>query len=275
MSGPLPVAVVTGAGRGIGRAIALRLAATHTVVAMGRDAQRLESLADECGALPVVVDVADPGSVGDAWTVVTERVGDPDLLVNNAGVSEPAGPVWEQDVAQWWRVFEVNVRGTFLTCRATLPAMVARGNGRIVNVSSNAAFFPASRDLGLFDVPAYMSSKAAVVRLTEVMAGETAGTGVSVFAISPGTVKTDMTASIPAFHEDWDSDDLWSPPELAAELVEHIASGERDALSGRYLHAATTDWRTLGARAQHVLEHDGLAVRLRPEGPEPTDSGDR
>jgi NAD(P)-dependent dehydrogenase (short-subunit alcohol dehydrogenase family) len=84
---------------------------------------------------------------------------------------------------------------------------------------------------------------------------------VRVFAISPGTVKTEMTAA--TFADQWDDVDLWSPPELAAELIGFIASGALDALSGRYIHAAADDWRALAGRGPEVLEHDSHALRLR------------
>ena len=155
----------------------------------------------------------------------------------------------------------MNVLGSYLCSRAVLPGMVARGAGRIVNVSSNAAFFRATADFAGVINSAYMASKAAVVRFTEALAAEARPAGVCVFAISPGTVKTDMTAAI--FGDQWDDPDLWSPPELAAELIAFIASGALDALSGRYLHAAADDWRALANRSSEVLEHDLLALRLR------------
>jgi 3-oxoacyl-[acyl-carrier protein] reductase len=265
MTAGRPVAVVTGAGRGIGRTLAVRLARTHRVVGLGRSEEALAEVAAECAVVPVPVDVADPASVAQAWARVRVEVGDPDLVVNNAGVSGRDAPVWEQPVDAWWRVFEVNVRGTFLICRAALPAMVSRGSGRIVNVASNAAFHRTWDDLGGFDRSAYMASKAAVIRLSEVLAGETVGRGVTVFAISPGRVKTDMTASFEAFRGDWDDPSLWSPPELAADLVEFIATGALDALSGRFINAAQDDWRTMPGRASQIAAADAHTLRIRPE----------
>ena len=93
------------------------------------------------------------------------------------------------------------------------------------------------------------------------MAGETAASGVQVFAISPGMVKTDMTAAI--FAEAWDDPELWSPPELTVDLVEFIDSGALDSLSGRYIHAARDDWRSLPGRSADVLANDEFALRVR------------
>jgi hypothetical protein len=86
---------------------------------------------------------------------------------------------------------------------------------------------------------------------------------VQVFAISPGTVKTEMTAS--TFAGNWDDPEFWSPPELAAELITFISSGALDALSGRYIHAQADDWRALAGRTAEILEHDSHALRLRSE----------
>ncbi len=181
------------------------------------------------------------------------------LLVNNAGVAGDGGFSWSHEPEQWWHVFEVNVLGTFLCSRAVIPGMRARAAGRIVNVSSNAAFF------SLADGPeerigsAYMASKAAVVRFSEALAAETRADGVCVFAISPGMVKSDMTAAI--FAAEWDDAGLWSPPELTADLIEFIDSGALDALSGRYIHAANDDLAAaLAGRA-------GDAPRARSHGP--------
>jgi 3-oxoacyl-[acyl-carrier protein] reductase len=256
------IAVVTGAGRGIGRAITERLTASdHTVVAIARSADELDAVAVACGAVPLSLDVSDPAAVADAWAWITANIGSPSLLVNNAATSGAIGLTWEHAPADWWRVFEVNVFGTFLTSRAALPGMIAAGTGRIVNLASNAAFYPIEADDDVAINAAYMASKAAVIRFTEALAGEIAGSGLQAFAVSPGMVKTDMTAGV--FDEYWDAPDLWSPPELTAELVEFIDSGALDALSGRYIHAARDDWRTMGVHAEQLLADDLHTLRMR------------
>jgi len=255
------VAVVTGASRGIGRVITERLAADgRTVVALGRSADQLAEVAASCGAVPVVLDVTRSDAVQAAWPALEAAHGPVDLLVNNAGYAGSGGPTWRQDSDDWWRVFEVNVRGVFACSRAALPPMLARRRGRIVNVASNAAFFRVWDDNDATIGSAYMASKAAVVRLSEALAGETAGSGVSVFAISPGTVKTAMTAG--PFAELWDDPDLWSPPELAADLVAAIDAGDLDALSGRYIHAAR-DWRAMTGDVAGIAEEDLHTLRVR------------
>jgi NAD(P)-dependent dehydrogenase (short-subunit alcohol dehydrogenase family) len=158
-------------------------------------------------------------------------------------------------------VFEVNVLGAFLMCRAVLPAMIQAGGGRIVNLSSNAAFFPIEADSDAAVNSAYMASKAALIRFTEALAGETTHQGVRVFAISPGMVKTDMTQTV--FADYWDEPDVWTPPEATADLVEFIASGALDGLSGRYIHASSDDWRALADTADEALAHDYYSLRVR------------
>ena len=129
------VAFVTGAGRGIGEAVATRLAADGwRVVVAARSADQLERVADATGALAVPLDVTDAGAVSAAVRRVTEELGPVELLVNNAGAGGSSGPTWAKEPAAWWGVFEVNVLGPFLCARAVLPLMSERRSGRIVNV---------------------------------------------------------------------------------------------------------------------------------------------
>jgi NAD(P)-dependent dehydrogenase (short-subunit alcohol dehydrogenase family) len=256
------IAVVTGASRGIGRVVAERLAASgQRVVAVGRSASDLEELAADRDVVPLVLDVTDGAAVQSAWARIIDEVGVPRLVVNNAGLAGPGGPSWEHVPADWWRVFEVNVLGVFLISQAAVPAMLERGEGRIVNVSSNAAFFPVPAEYDARINSAYMSSKAALIRFSEALAGEAAAGGVRVFAISPGLVKTEMTTEV--FADVWSRDEMWSPPELTAELVEFIDSGALDGLSGRYIHAANDDWRALAGQAAEVMERDTHSLRVR------------
>lgn len=260
------VAIVTGASRGIGEVVATRLAAGGWRVAVAaRNRDELARVANASGSLPVTVDVTDPAAVAGAVEAVESELGQVGLLVNTAGVAGEGGPTWEKDPAAWWRVFEVNVLGAFLLARAVLPGMCARGSGRIVNVGSNAAFFRLETDWDARIDSAYQASKAALVRLTEALAAEARGHGVSVFAISPGMVKTSMTEVV--FADIWDDHELWTPPERTAELVMRISSGALDGLSGRYIHAAQDEWETMGDRAPTILDEDLHALRLRtPSG---------
>jgi 3-oxoacyl-[acyl-carrier protein] reductase len=256
------VAVVTGASRGIGRALTERLtAAGQTVVAIGRSAVDLDEVAAQTGAVPLVLDVSDPAAVEMTFARILSDVGVPDLLVNNAGVSGGSGMTWELPQPDWWQVLEVNLRGTYLCTRAVLPGMMARGSGRIINLSSGAATFPVGLDNDGVLTSAYMASKAAVNRFTEAVAGECFRAGVRAFAISPGMVKTDMTAGV--FADLWDDADTWTPMEKSLDLIADLDAGLVDALSGRYIRAAVDDWRALAARADEVIALDTNALRLR------------
>lgn len=123
------VALVTGGGRGIGAGIARELAADGWEVVVGaRTRGQIEAVAEEIGGRAIELDVTDRASVERA----VAEAGDVELLVANAGIGDHEGPTWELDVEAWWRIFEVNVLGVHLCCRAVIPGMLARGSGRIV-----------------------------------------------------------------------------------------------------------------------------------------------
>ncbi len=261
MSSQPPVALVTGASRGIGLAVTARLAASgYRVAAVARSIADLDQVAAQTGATPYRVDVTNPAAVATTVAHIEADLGPLQLLVNNAGVAGADGISWHQAPDTWWKVFEVNVFGAFLVCRAALPGMMARRSGRVVNVSSNAAFFRLDDDDPSALNSAYMASKAALVRFTEALAAEARPAGVSVFAISPGMVKTDMTAAV--FADIWDDADVWTPPEITAELIEFLDTGVLDGLSGRYIHARNDDWRTMAARIPEILDRDLHALRV-------------
>jgi 3-oxoacyl-[acyl-carrier protein] reductase len=242
-------AFVTGGGRGIGAGIALALAGDGWDVVVGaRSREQVEAVADEMGGEWVQVDVADRRSVERAFA----EAGDVDLLVASAGVDQEHAPSWEIDPTEWWRVYETNVLGVHLCCRAVIPGMLERGRGRIVITASGAAYLPGG------DRTAYPPSKAAVCRYGETLANELADR-IAVFFFSPGLVRTEMTEGMGLFPEDAP----WTPPELAPELVRKLATGRYDALAGRYLHAEHDDVDELRARIDEVRERDLNAIRLR------------
>ena len=235
----LPVALVTGASRGIGRALAESLISSGwRVAALARDADALAQLAAAAPAervLPLVADVTDGPAMAQAVAALHALWRTPDLVIANAGVNGAVGPTWEVDPDLWWHDIEVNVRGIFLTLHDVLPAMVERGSGRIIMMSSGMGNFPSPW------TSAYGAGKAAVTHLAASVAGELAGTGVSAFAISPGMVHTDMTqwpdalirhrpdlAALP--------ESAYLPPSMVAGLVADLASGRFDILSGRFIH---------------------------------------
>jgi NAD(P)-dependent dehydrogenase (short-subunit alcohol dehydrogenase family) len=244
------VALVTGGGRGIGASIARELAdAGKRVAVTGRTAEQVEAVAAEIGGLALVGDASHGGDV-ERWVSCTEdELGPIDLLAANAGVGSPEGASWEIPVDAWWTVLEINVLGVHLSCRAVIPGMLERGRGRIVITGSGAAYLPGSQRT------AYATSKAAVCRYGETLAGELAGR-IPVFFFSPGLVRTELTGRF--------GDELpWTPPELAPQLVHVLASGRADALAGRYLHAEHDDIEDLIVRADEIAANDLNAIRLR------------
>ena len=187
-----PVVFVTGAGRGVGRAIALRFAsAGYAVGVAGRSDDAIRAVADEIGAtgseaFAVRCDVTHKQSVVDAIADVDRRLGPTDVLVNNAGVADSA-PFSAMDDALWERMLAVNLTGTYYCMRAVLPGMFERRRGRVINIASVAG------RTGFAYTAAYCASKHGVVGLTRAVALEAAGKGVTVNAICPGWVDTDMT----------------------------------------------------------------------------------
>jgi 3-oxoacyl-[acyl-carrier protein] reductase len=240
-------AVVTGGGRGIGKSIARELAAAGMrVLVTGRTQEQVEAVAREVGGRALVGDVSKREDV-ERWA---SEAGEVDLLVCNAGISGLETPLGDPD--EWWRTFEVNVLGLYLCCNAFASGMVERGSGRIVNIASGAAYQPPRER----QPTAYGSSKAAVHRFSELLAADLAPKNVFVFSISPGLVRTEMTKRFP-------EDTPWTPPECAPRLVQALATGEFDALAGRYLHAEHDPPESLRNRMDEIREQDLNAIRLR------------
>jgi 3-oxoacyl-[acyl-carrier protein] reductase len=202
-------------------------------------------VAREVGGRAVEIDVADRASVERG----VAEAGPVELLVANAGIGNQEGATWEVDPQDWWQVFEVNVLGVHLCCRAVIPQMLERGRGRIVITGSGAAYLPGMTHT------AYPASKAAVCRYGETLANELRGR-IPVFFFSPGLVQTEMTSDFP-------DNAPWTPPELAPRLVVALASGRADGLAGRYLHAEHDDIEDLIARADEITENDLNAIRLQ------------
>ena len=261
------VALVTGGGRGVGRAIALGLArAGFAIAIVARSARELEetrALIEGAGARAAAetADVRDLGAVERAVRAVERALGTITTLVNNAGTGLAIGPFWEVDPDDWWTDVETSVRGTFNLSRAVIPGMLAHGRGRILNVSSYAAVRPAPYHTG------YASGKAAVASLTESLAASLAGRGVQVFAITPGFVDTKLTRHLVESPEGrrWlpdasgrDSLDV----ELCARLAVDLALGRADALSGRFLHALD-DVGELLRRIDEIERESLYVTRLR------------
>ncbi|WP_135465934.1 SDR family NAD(P)-dependent oxidoreductase [Crenalkalicoccus roseus] len=192
------VALVTGASRGLGEGAARALAARGAaVMLLARDGAAAgavaRGIAAEGGrAEALACDVADHAAVARAVAETRARLGRLDILVNNAGVIEPIAAIAESDPAAWARSISINLVGAYNAVRAALPGMLEAGGGRIVNVSSGAAYRP------LEGWSAYCAGKAGLAMLTRAIALETEGRGIRVFGFSPGTIDTDMQARIRA-----------------------------------------------------------------------------
>jgi NAD(P)-dependent dehydrogenase (short-subunit alcohol dehydrogenase family) len=233
------MALVTGAGSGIGRATTLRLAEVgYDVVGLDRDDVGLRDtagLAHGGRVITRVVDLADVESLESAVAGVVADVGLPDLLVNNAGVGV-AGTVAQTSSYDWDRTLAVNLTAVFHMCRLLVPPMVERGHGIVVNVASIAGL------VGLRNRAAYCASKAGVVGLTRALAADHAGQGLRVNAICPGTVETAWVDRIIADAEDPESvrasmaarqlDGRMGTPEEVAAGILFLASPEARFVNG-------------------------------------------
>ncbi|AKT39358.1 SDR family NAD(P)-dependent oxidoreductase [Chondromyces crocatus] len=180
-------ALVTGGGRGIGRAVAEWLAREGARVAVaGRTVSELAEVSEAVKGIPVQLDVGDRAAIRAAVPRVLEQLGHVDILVNNAGIAESA-PFQETPDEAWDRMFAVNVTGAFALCQALIPPMIARGWGRVVNVVSNAGLTGYAYSSG------YCASKHAIIGMSKAIALEIARTPVTINCLCPGWVETRMS----------------------------------------------------------------------------------
>jgi 2-dehydro-3-deoxy-L-rhamnonate dehydrogenase (NAD+) len=186
------VAVVTGAARGIGCAIADRLSASGARVAIwdidGEAAKN--TAASIINAVDFTADVTDPASIDAALAATTAQIGPPDILVNNAGITGPNHPLDHYPIDEWRRVIEIDLMGVFYCCRAVVPAMRRRNRGHIVNIASIAG------KEGNPNASAYSAAKAGVIGLTKSLGKELAETGIRINAVAPAAAKTDIFAQM-------------------------------------------------------------------------------
>lgn len=243
------VAVVTGASRGVGRQVAVRLAKQGAAVALlarsgaGLEDTRQQLVAEGARTLVVPADVGKPESVMQAKGTIERGLGVPSILVNAAGVFGPIDLIKDSDPAAWIETIMINTVGSYLTCRAFVGEMITGGWGRIVNVTSAAAL----HEPGPVN-SAYGTSKAALNQFTRHLASELKETGVTANVIHPGDVKTDMWAYIKAKSErlgsvadayvkwaNWVEETGGDDPEKAADLVADLMSDEAAGINGQFL----------------------------------------
>ena len=243
------VAVVTGASRGLGLQVAIRLARHGAKVALvARSGKPMEEFAakihDDGGtALAIAADVSDPQAVDELKSKVERQLGPPNILVNAAGVFGPIQWIKNSPQDRWIETILINTVGPYLTSRAFLSGMLASGWGRIVNFSSAAAFHhPGPLN------SAYATSKVALNQFTRHLAAEIAGTGVTANMIHPGDVKTEMWAAIrdevnrqgpdaEAFGQwvEWVDRTGGDDPDRAVDLVLKLMSDEAASINGQFL----------------------------------------
>jgi NAD(P)-dependent dehydrogenase (short-subunit alcohol dehydrogenase family) len=267
------VALVTGAGRGLGRAFAMALAEYGFKVAVtARTETEIRTAAEDIEhaggrAIAVPGDVTDRHAVEHAVATTEAELGSIDLLINNAGVLT-GGLMGTLDPDEWWHEMAINLRGPFLYANAVVPGMIARGRGRIINVASGAGTFAA--ETGAM----YCVSKAALIRLSEIIALETTKHGVATFSIHPGTVRTPMnlrfmeseemrrrSPDIAAWFKQLFAESKDTPIDQSVQLVVALASGRYDALSGCFL-SVNDDLDALLARAKEIQDEGRLRLRL-------------
>jgi NAD(P)-dependent dehydrogenase (short-subunit alcohol dehydrogenase family) len=190
------VALVTGAGRGIGEAVALELARQGLKVALvarsGSELDRVAARIRDCGgtSLSIPFDLAEVEAIEGLVERVEKELGPVDILVNNAAIAGPFGAGWEVDPEAWTRAVEINLIAPFRLTRAALPHMRENNWGRVINISSGAATFPMAR------AGAYSTTKAALDMISRQFGVELEGTGISVISLYPGIVDTAMQADI-------------------------------------------------------------------------------
>jgi NAD(P)-dependent dehydrogenase (short-subunit alcohol dehydrogenase family) len=239
---PAGIALVTGGSDGVGRAIALGLgAAGFAVAVLARSAGMLEetrALLEGNGTPSVacVADVRDSEAVASAVASVESKLGPISTVVNNAGTSLAIGPLWEVDPGAWWTDVETSLGGAFNVCRSVIPGMIARRQGRILNVSSYAGLRAAPYQSG------YGCAKAGLANLTESLAVSLLPYGIRVFTVTPGFVRTSLTEQL----TETPQGRHWLPelqardsldPDLFVRLTVTVALGGADILNGRFLHA--------------------------------------
>ena len=273
------VALITGGGRGIGRAIALAYAAEGARLALvSRTAAELEETARLVGeesnaeAITLTADVASREQVGQAVAQTLEHYGVIDVLVNNAGNIGPVNTVWNSDPEEWARTIAVHLMGVFYGCHAVLPAMLERGSGRIVNMSG----------VGGPNTTAYDAAKTGIVNLTENLALELQDTPITVNAISPGSIHTRMweeTRDLSLAIGDMATYERGvqvtsgegASIERAAQLAVFLGSDDCGSLSGRLIRAFADRFEDFPGNVDAIMASEAyLLRRVDPDRPFPT-----
>jgi 3-oxoacyl-[acyl-carrier protein] reductase len=267
------VALITGAGRGIGRAIALAYAKEGARLALAArtvsELQETARLTEALGAPTCVIrtDVADPMQVDEMVRQTLERFSTIHILVNNAAMLGPVEPLWETDITSWVQTIQVNLIGTYLCCRAVLPVMLRQHHGKILNVTSGARVRGSAAFMRRHQT-AYFASKTAIVQLTELLAHQVSNQPIQINAMSPGG-RTRMVEGLLEQAKAMGDTELLAvteqviaadPRERSAALAVFLASDATGILSGRVLSYAD-DFDTLSSRIQGIMASDAYTLR--------------
>ena len=263
------VALITGGGRGIGQAIAHAYAAEGAKLALAArtDAELQETAASirdqyDADVITIIVDVTDRAQVENAVAQTLDRYGVIEVMVNNAGNTGQIGPLWTLDPDRWANTIAVHVLGTYYGCRAAIPPMLERGSGRIVNMSG----------VGGPNDTSYDAAKTAIVNLTENLSVELAGAGITVNAISPGSIHTRMWEEVRDMAYEAGDMEMYEKGvqvtsgggasiERAAQLAVMLGSDECGALSGRLIRANLDTFEDIPGNVDAIMASDAYLLR--------------
>ncbi len=268
------VAIVTGASRGLGLAICERfLSGGAKVVMVARESPEFTEAARDLGfralggnVYPHIGDVSKPDQVQQVVAHTKAALGRIDILVCNAGIYGPIGPVETNWWGDWVQAIQINLMGTVLCCREVVPVMRAQNHGKIITLSGGGATQP----LPYFS--AYAASKAAVVRFSETLAVELQGTGIDVNSVSPGALDTKIHDQVMAAGLLQAGTVMYervaqirsgesTPFTIPVDLIEFLASNESDGITGRLLSAVWDDWRDVDHLRATVKHPDAFTLR--------------
>jgi NAD(P)-dependent dehydrogenase (short-subunit alcohol dehydrogenase family) len=251
--------LITGASKGLGKAIVasfVKAGAANIIIAARSDLDEIEKEALAVSShkpqiLKLKLDISSESSVNDAVAAVEQKFGKLDILVNNAGYLEEWKKIADTDPQEWWKTWEVNLKGTYLVSRGFIPLMLRGGEKTIVNVSSVGAHISRPGASG------YQTSKFALLRFTEFLAVEYDEQGLITFAIHPGSVPTELALGMPkSMHQV-----LTDTPELGGDTIAWLTQDRKEWLSGRYV-STTWDMPELMAKKDEIIEGDKLKMRI-------------
>jgi NAD(P)-dependent dehydrogenase (short-subunit alcohol dehydrogenase family) len=268
-------AIITGANQGLGLAIAMKYVEAGASVCLcarnetllQREEQRLRPLLHAGQQLLVLpADVSKAEDVKQVVSTSLQTFGQLDVLINNAAIHGPKGPVEDVDWTEWVRAVEINLLGSVLMCRAVLPHFRAQGRGKIVQLSGGGATSPMPR------ISAYAASKAAVVRFIETLAEEVKGTGIEANSVAPGALNTRLLEDVLLAGPEKVGQTVYARAlkqkqdggaslDRAAELVVFLGSAQSDGITGKLISAVWDPWKSLPEYLNDLRDTDIYTLR--------------